>query len=42
MKNYLGITEYMSLTMEEQKKYEAIYLDYETRIILYGFQLKRK
>lgn len=42
MKNYLGITEYMRLTNEEQREYEAIYLDYETRIILYGFQLKRK
>ena len=32
----------LSLTNEEQKEYEAVYLDYETRIILYGFQLKRK
>lgn len=40
MKRILDIQEYDKLSLEEKKKYKIVYLDVETEIVVWGYELR--
>ena len=42
MKNFISVEEFDNLSEKEKELYEIIYLDYETKCVLYGYVLKNR